>query len=103
MKVRVSDTIKVTAGKDRGKTGKITKVFPKLGSVLVEGINKVKKHVKPQGEGKPGGIIEAERPLPLAAIALICPSCKQPTRVGYRQANGERKERFCRKCDSSIK
>ncbi len=103
MKLKVKDTVKVTAGKDKGKTGKVKNTFPKINRVLVEGINKYKKHMKSQGQGKPGGIVDFERPLPLASVALICPTCKQPTRVGYKTLKSGSKERICRKCEATIK
>jgi large subunit ribosomal protein L24 len=102
MKFKVNDTVKITAGKDKGRQGKITKVFPQNQRVTVEGINLYKRHVKPQGEGKPGGIIEVERPLPLAKIALICKKCNQPTRIGYRLTKTGTKTRICKKCQAEI-
>lgn len=103
MKIHKGDQIRVTAGKDRGKTGKVTVVDTRDMTVLVEGLNKVKKHVKPRGEGKPGGIIEIERPLSLAKVALLCPTCKQPTRVGYRLGPSDTKERICLKCKAVVR
>lgn len=102
MKLKVSDEVIITAGKDKGQKGKINKTFPGKQKVTVEGINKYKKHVKPQGEGKPGGITEFERPLPVANVALLCPVCKQQTRVGYNTATGGKKERTCHKCKKQI-
>ncbi|MCH7951660.1 50S ribosomal protein L24 [Patescibacteria group bacterium] len=102
MKLKIGDTILVTAGKDGGKTGKITKTFPRLNKVLVEGINVYKKHVKAQGQGKPGGIIEFERPLPTGNIAIMCSTCKQQTRIGFRSDKSGVKTRICRKCEATI-
>ena len=103
MKLKVKDTVKVTVGKDRGQTGKIKQVFPKRAVVWVEGVNKYKRHMKAQGQGKPGGIIDIEKPLPIANLALICPTCKQQTRVGYKVLKTGGKERICRKCEATIK
>ena len=83
MKFKKGDQIVVTAGKDIGKKGKIEKVFPKTDKVLIPGINIYKKHVKPQGEGKPGGIIDIVKPLPVSNIALLCPKCGSATRIGF--------------------
>jgi len=102
MKIKIADTVKITAGKDLGKTGKVQKVYPKDRKVLVEGANKYKRHVKGRGEGKPGGIVEFERPLPTANVALICPTCKQVTRVGYSLEPSGGKTRICRKCKAHI-
>lgn len=102
MKLRVGDTLLITAGKDRGTTGKITKLYPRSSKVLVEGVNKYKKHVKAQGERKPGGIIEAEKPLSLANVALLCPTCKQQTKVGFKFEKTGSKVRICRKCKATL-
>ncbi|OGY16360.1 MAG: 50S ribosomal protein L24 [Candidatus Chisholmbacteria bacterium RIFCSPHIGHO2_01_FULL_49_18] len=102
MKLKSGDTVKVTAGKDKGHTGKVKKVFPKKQKVLVDGANKYKKHMKPQGERKPGGIVEMERPLPVGNVAIICPTCKQVTRVGWRRNQSGTKERFCKKCKAKL-
>lgn len=110
MKLRKGDTVKIIAGKDRGKQGKIEKIFPKPGKVLIPGINIYKKHAKPRGEGKPGGIIDLVKPLPVANIALLCPKCGKPTRVGFQvDKSGDLprrgkagKHRICRKCKGVI-
>ncbi|OGY18840.1 MAG: 50S ribosomal protein L24 [Candidatus Chisholmbacteria bacterium RIFCSPHIGHO2_12_FULL_49_9] len=102
MKLKIADIVKITAGKDRGKTGKVQKVDPRLMRVLVEGVNKYKKHVKARGQGKPGGIVDRERALPMGNVALICPTCKQITRVGYKMETSGGKTRICRKCKANI-
>lgn len=101
MKLKVGDTVKVTLGKDRGKTGKIEKVLPKHNTLVVGGVNLYKKHLKSQGEKKPGGIIDITKPLNVAKVVLICPKCHQPTRVGY-QGEAKKKTRICRKCSKPI-
>lgn len=97
MKFKVGDQVLITAGKDRGKKGKIEAVIPKERAVLVAGVNIYKRHLKPQGQDKPGGIIDITKPLSVAKIALICPACGKPTRVGYKEG-----ARFCRKCQGAI-
>ncbi len=101
MKLKKGDQVVIIAGKDKGRRGKIEKVFPKKESVLIPGINMVKKHVKARGEGKPGGIIEVSRPIHIAKVALLCPKCGRPTRVGYLLTK-EGKERICKKCQAVI-
>ncbi|MBU1085568.1 MAG: 50S ribosomal protein L24 [Candidatus Beckwithbacteria bacterium] len=101
MKLKVNDTIKVTLGKDRGKTGKIEKIFPKKNMVQVPGINVYKKHLKAQGESKPGGIIDLVKPMYVSKVALICPKCQKITRVGY-QGQGKKKVRICKKCKAIL-
>lgn len=111
-KIRREDTVLVTKGKDRGKQGQVRKVVPggkktdKWGrpddwKVIVTGVNMGKKHMKPRGQGKPGGIIERESPISWANVALICTACNQPVRVGFRMSN-DRKVRFCKSCDANI-
>lgn len=101
MKIKKGDTVIVTTGKDRGKKGKVAKLFPSKNAVLVEGINLYKRHLKKREEGKPAGIVELPRPLVTAKVALVCPSCGKPTRVGYLLTRGQ-KVRICRKCDQKI-
>ena len=105
MKLKKGDTIIVTVGKDKGKSGKIEKVFLTAKTVLVPGVNQYKKHVKKQSEQRPGEIVTLSRPLQIGNVALICPKCKQPTRVGYQILEDKklvRKIRICRKCDQPI-
>ncbi|OGC93033.1 50S ribosomal protein L24 [Candidatus Amesbacteria bacterium RIFCSPHIGHO2_02_FULL_47_9] len=101
MKIRKGDLVKITAGKDKGREGKVERVFSRESRVLVPGVNQYKKHIKPQGEGRPGDIVTLSRPMPMGNVALICPKCKQVTRVGY-QVTGEKKVRICRKCMNLI-
>jgi large subunit ribosomal protein L24 len=101
MKLKKGDTIIVTTGKDRGRQAKIERVFLGEGKVLVPGLNQYKKHNKPQGENKPGEIVTLSRPYVTAKVALVCPKCKQQTRVGYKMLN-DKKVRVCRKCDAVI-
>jgi len=101
MKFKKGDKIVVTAGRDKGKKGKIERVLPKKDKVVIPGVNIFKKHLKRKDEKNPGGIIEVIRPLSSAKIALICPHCQQPTRIGY-QLTGKKKLRICRKCQEEI-
>jgi len=101
MRLKKGDTVRILRGKDRGRTGKIEKIIPKKGKLIVEGLNIYKKHVKPQGEGKPGGIVEIARPLPIANVILVCPKCNKATRVGY-SFEGKEKVRVCKKCGITL-
>lgn len=101
-KIKKGDEVVVLSGKDRGRRGKVLKVFRKEGKVLVEGINKVKKHVKPQGKNKPGGIVEIQMPLHISKVMVICPSCQKPTRVGFQISKENQKYRICKKCGGLI-
>lgn len=101
MKFKKGDEVKITGGKDRGKTGKIEKVFPDEGLVLIPGVNMYKRHVKARDPRKPSGIIDVVRPLPLGRVALVCPKCHEITRVGFTFDDGK-KVRVCRKCESRL-
>ena len=101
MKFKKGDTIIVTAGKDKGRKGKIEKTFVSLGKVLVPGVNMYKRHVKKRDEKNPGGIVDKSRPLPTGNVALVCPKCNQPTRIGYLMTKNK-KIRICRKCEQAV-
>jgi len=101
MKLHKGDQIIVTSGKDKGRKGKIEKIIPSKNKVLIPGINMYKRHMKKRDEKNPGGIIDITRPLPVSNIALICPKCSQPTRIGYLLTKDE-KIRICRKCEQQI-
>ena len=100
IKFKKGDTVKITAGKDKGHEGKIEKIFPEGDRVLIPGANLYKKHVKAFGDVK-GGIYDIPRPLAFGKIALVCPKCKKITRVGFKFA-GKEKVRICRKCKKEI-
>ncbi len=97
MKIRRGDKVKVISGKDKGKTGKVLKVFPRLGRVVVEGINILKKHQKPRRQGEKGGRISFPGPVNISNVQLICTKCEKPTRVGFEKS-GDKKARICKKC-----
>ena len=86
----------------RGNTGKVIEVSPKEGKVIVEGRNKVKKHVKPRKMGDPGGIIEAEGAMYVSKVQVICPACKKPTRVGHKKLADGSKQRICKRCGETL-
>lgn len=101
MKLKNGDSVKVVIGKDRGKIGKIEKVFPKEEKVLVTGVNQYKRHVKGRTTGQKSEIITLTKPLDVAGVVLICPKCNKVTRVGFKITKGK-KERFCKKCKKII-
>lgn len=101
MRLKKGDEVKVLLGKDRGKTGKIEKVFPRDNKIIVSGVSVYKRHLKSRGPGKPGGIIDIVKPIPLPNVALICPTCKKQTRIGYK-IEDTHKSRICRKCQGVI-
>ena len=102
MKIRKGDQVMVIAGKDRGKRGKVKQVMPRENRIVVEGINFVKKHRKRRGQMDQGGIIEFEAPLHISNVMLVCPRCKEPTRVGYEALPEGGKARICRACGEAV-
>lgn len=101
LKLRKGDKVLVLQGKDRGREGTIDKVYPKKGLVQVGGVNIFKKHLKSRGEGKPGGIVEVSKPIPVSKVALICSKCGKKTRIGY-EVGKDGKIRICKKCKAKI-
>jgi large subunit ribosomal protein L24 len=102
-KIHVNDKVMVLTGKDRGKVGKVKKIFGKKDRVLVEQINMVKRHTKPNPySGQSGGIVDKESPIHYSNVALICGACTKTTRVGYTFTDDGRKLRFCKKCNEMI-
>ncbi len=95
--VKTGDQVVVINGKDRGARGKVMQVSPAEGKVIVEGVNVVKKHVKPRKMGEPGGIIEAESALYASKVQLVCPKCGKATRVGHVIDEKGKKMRVCKK------
>ncbi|MCP6720385.1 MAG: 50S ribosomal protein L24 [Patescibacteria group bacterium] len=101
MKIHKGDTVKVLAGKDKSKTGKVIKVNPNNSRVTVEGVNLYKKHVRPKRQGEKGEIVQVVRPINSSNLMLVCSSCNRATRVGYRLEN-DKKVRYCKKCKSLL-
>lgn len=101
MKIKEKDTILVISGKDRGKTGKVEKVFKNKNKLLVSGIAIVKKSSKPTKKNPKGGIISMSSPINISNTALICPKCNKKTRVKYKKIS-QKKVRVCGKCREQI-
>jgi large subunit ribosomal protein L24 len=100
--VKKNDMVKIIAGKDQGKTGKVLRVFPAKGRVVVENINVVKRHTRPSQLNPEGGIIEKEAPLSISNVMLVCGSCNQATRTGIRLLEDCIISRYCKKCNESV-
>ena len=100
--LRRNDTVKVITGRDRGKEGRVLRVFPNDAKILVEHVMLVKKHVRPNPQRNvKGGIAEQESRIAISNVALMCTSCKRPVRIGH-ELQGERKVRVCRKCGATL-
>ena len=101
MKVKKGDQVLIISGKDKGRTGKVTRALPKDRMILVEGINLKKKHVRPKKEGEKGQVVDIPAALDVSNIKLICPKCGKAIRVAYEIKDGIKK-RICKKCKSEI-
>lgn len=100
-KIHRGDTVRVLRGKDRGKKAKVLAVFPRDGRALVEGVNMVKKHVRPRKAGEKGQRVSVAAPLPISNVQLVCPSCKKGVRIGINREGGT-VQRICKKCGAVI-
>ena len=101
IKIKKGDTVVMRRGRDRGKSGKVLRVSPAMARVLVEGVNLVKKHVRPKRRGEKGELVSVLRAVPLAAVALFCGKCNRGVRVGVK-AEGSARTRVCKRCGGAI-
>jgi len=102
MKIKKNDIVTVIRGKDRGKSGKVLKVFTKDDRVVVEKVNFVKKHTKPSQKVQQGGIIEKEAPLHVSKVMLICNKCGKRTKVKMGRLAEGKPVRICKKCNEML-
>lgn len=107
MNIKKNDNVKVIAGKDKGKSGKVLQVFPATERASVEGLNLLIKHLRPRRQGEKGQRVEFAAPLHISNIMLICPKCNKPTRIRYQILTSESgkktsKVRVCTKCKATI-
>lgn len=99
MNIKKGDQVKMLSGKDHGKTGTVLSVSSVNDTVVVEGLNLVKKRKRPTQQGKTGETVLIPRSVPASNVAMICKNCKKATRVGYR-SEGALKVRYCKKCEA---
>ena len=102
LKIRKGDRVRVLSGKDKGKEGEVMRSLPREGKVIVEGVNIARKSQRPTRTTQQGGIIDKDMPIQVSNVALVCPSCGKPTRVGYTIDNSGQKARVCKKCGGEI-
>jgi len=101
-RIKKGDTVALLSGKDKGKTGKVLRVWPQEERALVERLN-LMTHFERKSQQQPaGGIVEREGPIALSKLALVCPSCRKPTRVGWRLLPDGTKQRICRSCNGIV-
>ena len=101
MRIKVNDIVRVITGDDSGETGKVLSVDHKSGRLIVEGVNRVYKHVRRSQKNPQGGRLSKEMPIQASNVMLVCPKCAKAVRTGVRRLNDGSKERFCRSCGGS--
>lgn len=102
MKIKKGDNVKIMTGKDAGKTGKVVQVLPQENKVVVENLNQIVKHMKPQKRGEKGQRFTFSAPVQLANVQLVCPKCNKITRVGMKLLADGKRQRLCRKCKETF-
>ncbi|MEX0877324.1 MAG: 50S ribosomal protein L24 [Candidatus Spechtbacterales bacterium] len=102
MKIKTGDKVLILHGKNRGKTGKVLSAIPQKGTLVVEGVNIQKQHVRPKKQGEKGQVIEKPGPVDVSNVKLVCTNCNKAARVGYKVEGGT-KYRVCKKCNNAIK
>lgn len=101
--IKKEDQVKVMAGKDWGKTGRVLRIFPRQRRAVVENINIVKRHTRPNPQRNiQGGIVEKEAPIHLSNLKVICPECARAVRVGFQELSDGKKVRVCKSCQGTI-
>ena len=100
--IKKDDKVKVIAGKDKGKIGKVLSVDRKKDRILIENINVVKRHTRPTAKNRQGGIVESEATVPWSNVMLMCSKCLSPVRIQMRRLDDGKKVRSCRKCNEII-
>ncbi|TAN62435.1 50S ribosomal protein L24 [bacterium] len=101
-KIRKDDQIMIKVGREKGKTGKVARVIPDKGMVVIEKLNMVRRHQKPSQKNKQGGIVEKEAPMSISNVMIICEKCKGPVRVGTKKLDDGKSVRYCKKCSEVI-
>lgn len=102
MRIKKGDNVQVLSGNDKGKTGEVLEVIPKLNRVIVKGVNVRKKHVKARKQGDESGIISVECSIPSSKVNVVCPKCGKATKIGYSMEK-DQKVRVCKKCGAKLK
>jgi large subunit ribosomal protein L24 len=101
--VRKNDTVVVLAGKDRGRRARVLRVFPGEGRAIVEGVNFMRKHTRPNPQRNiKGGILEREAPVDASNLMVVCGECGKPARLGHRRLDDGKKVRVCRRCNGIL-
>lgn len=102
MQIKKNDTVMVVAGKEKGKRGRVIAVYPAKNRVVIEKVNMIKRHTRPNPQLKQGGIVEKENPIAASNVQLVCSKCDKPTTVSRRAPDGGKRLRVCRVCEAAI-
>lgn len=102
MKIKKGDKVKVLAGKDKGKTGKVLQIFNQRDKISIEGINLLFKNMRPKKQKEKGQKIQFPAPLAISNVALVCPKCNRATRISYKTLENKKRIRVCKKCKDII-
>ena len=100
--LKINDTVKVIAGKEKGKTAKLLKIFPQNDRAIAEGLNMIKRATRPSKVNAQGGIVSKEGSIHLSNLILMCPRCKKPSRSGHKFLSDDSKVRICKKCGEIV-
>lgn len=101
-KIKKGDTVSVIAGRDKGKNGKVLRVYPNLDKVLVERVNVVKKHMRRRSEEQQAGVVEIESPIHISNLMVYCKQCNRATKVGFTVLKDGSKSRYCKRCQEVL-
>lgn len=102
MQIKKNDTVVVVAGKEKGKRGRVIAVYPAKNRLVIEKVNMIKRHTRPNPQLKQGGIVEKENPIAASNVKLVCSKCDKPTTVSRKGPDGGRRQRVCRVCEAAI-
>ena len=102
MRIKKNDTVRVISGNAQGREGKVLKVYPENGRIIVEKVNLIKRHTRQTSQADQGGIIEKEAPIDISNVMLVCPKCSKMTRTGITRLADGRKVRQCKKCGETL-
>ena len=107
MNIRKDDQVEVITGVDKGsaskrRVAKVLRVLPEKHKIVVEGVNRVYKHLKPSAKNQQGGRLSKEMPIDVSNVMLYCPSCTRGVRIGHRFTDAGQKQRYCKKCSASL-
>ncbi len=102
MQIKKNDTVLVTTGKEKGKRGRVIAVYPRENRVLIEKLNMIKRHTKPNQQLRQGGIVEKESPISASNVKLVCSKCDKPTTVSRKAQGDGSRVRVCNTCEATL-